>query len=364
MNNVKDCKLWETTMQTWELEQNNFMNPYLEKIIRDNEFNFEVNSDKYSICNNAVFVGHKDNIYCLIYCNCENCSIMYFEKIDDNKYILVNQDGYFLKIFHGEHVIYRYRIVDSLAEGKYLEFIEYYSHGRVRLIEYYEIIKPITFEQVKELTVHDIRKIYKVFKNPRPNSVLFKFNKKFNEFYYNEKGEPHRLDGPAERSYTKQGTLCVENYYKNGVCYRKDGPASIYYDLDGNVELKIYYKDGVKSRQIQFRSGRVNEILIYSEGTIDREQYPADYYFELEKGKLKSVDMRWCSKGLTSNRYGAARILIAKNRTVKEYFVDGKRVEDELQLAVMKKVGSKYERKLITRIRKLIKKEEEINEVL
>lgn len=363
MNNVKDCKLWETTTQTWELKQNNFMNPYLEKIIKDNEFNFEVNFDKYSVCGNAVYTGHKDNIYCLIYYTFENCSVMYFEKTDDNKYVPVNQDGYFLKIFHGEHVIYRYRIINSLAEGKYLEFIEYYSHGRVRLIEYYEIIKPISFRKVKELTVHDIRKTYKVFKNPRPNSILFKFNKKFNEFYYNKKGEPHRLDGPAERSYTKQGTLCVENYYKNGVCYRKNGPASIYYDLDENVELKIYYKDGIKSRQVRYDAGRVNEILIYNEGVIDREQYPADYYFELEKGKLKSVDVRWCSKGLTSNRFGAARILIAKNKTIKEYYVDGKQVDDELQLEVMKKVGSKYERRLITRIRKLIKKEEGTDEV-
>ena len=58
------------------------------------------------------------------------------------------------------------------------------------------------------------------------------------------------------------------------------------------------------------------------------------------------------------------KISITKDKTKKLYYVDGKRVEDELQLAVMKKVGSKYERRLITRIRKLIKKEEEMNEVL
>lgn len=364
MNNVKDCRLWETTTQTWKLKLNNMMNSYIEKIIEDNEFNFEVDSNEYSMHKNIIYIGCKDNIYCLIYWNRESNSIMYFEKTNNNMYVPINQDGYFMKTFHGEQIMYRCRVIDSPMEGKYLEFIEYYSHGRIRLIEYYEAIKPISVDRIKDLSIFDFKTAYKVFKNPRPNNIIFKFNKKFNEFFYNKKGEPHRLDGPAERSYTRQGTLCVENYYKDGVFYRENGPASIYYDLDGNVELKIYYKNGKKSRQVQYRSGRVNEILIYNEGMIDREKYPADYYFEIEKGKLKSVDVRWYSKGIISNRYGAAKISITKNKTKKLYYVDGKRVEDELQLAVMKKVGSKYERRLITRIRKLIKKEEEMNEVL
>lgn len=340
------------------------MNLYLEKIVKDNKFNFEVTFNGHSIYRNITYIGHKDDIYCLIYHNDESDLIMYFKKTDDDRYVPINQDGYFLKTFYGEHVMYRCRLINSPIEGEYLEFIEYYNHGTIRALEYYEIAKPMTFKKVKGLNIYDLKETYKVFKNPRPNSIIFKFDKKFNEFFFNKKGKLHRLNGPAEYSYTNKGRICVESYYRNGVFYRKNGPATVYYDFDGNVESKIYYKDGKKSRQVNYCSGRVNEILIYNKGVIDREKYPANYYLLIEDGKVKCADIRWCSNGEISNRNGTARILITKNKTKKEYYIDGDPVENELQLAVMKKIGNKYERKLVSKIRKLIKKEEEANKVV
>ena len=134
-----------------------------------------------------------------------------------------------------------------------------------------------------------------------------------------------------------------------------------------NLKLfdRVYYKDGKKSRQVNYCSGRINEILIYNKGVIDRKKYPADYYLNIENGKIKCVDIRWYSNGEISNRNGAARILITKTRTKKEYYIDGNLIKNELQLAVMKKKGNKCERKLVSRIRKLIKKENEVsNEVV
>lgn len=340
------------------------MNSYIEKIIKDNKFNFEVIFNKHSI-KYVTYIGHKDDIYCLIYRNDESSLIMYFKKIDNDRYVPINQDGYFSKTFYGGHIMYRYRLINSSIEGEYLEFIEYYNHGTIRTLEYYEIVKPMTFKKVKDLSIYELKETYKVFKNPRPNSIFFKFNKKFNEFFFNKKGKLHRLNGPAEYSYNRNGKICAENYYKNGVFYRKNGPATIYYDFYGNVESKIYYKNGEKSRQVNYYSGRVNEILIYNKGVIDREKYPANYYLKIENGKIKRADIRWYSNGEISNHNGAARILITENKTKKEYYIDGNPVKNELQIAVMKKIGNKYERKLVSRIRKLIKKENEVsNEVI
>ena len=58
------------------------------------------------------------------------------------------------------------------------------------------------------------------------------------KFWYNEKGQKHREDGPAI-----EGVSGAKHWYKNGKLHREDGPAIEYVDGD-----KMWYKNDKRHR--------------------------------------------------------------------------------------------------------------------
>ena len=87
-------------------------------------------------------------------------------------------------------------------------------------------------------------------------------------FYYNEKNESHREDGPAVE-YANG----YKAWYRNGKLHREDGPAVEY--ANGN---KYWYKNGKLHREdglaIEYANGKVRYYynnIYYSEIETDEE---------------------------------------------------------------------------------------------
>jgi len=62
--------------------------------------------------------------------------------------------------------------------------------------------------------------------------------------WHNDKGQMHRIDGPASIWYNDDGSVGSEEWHKNGQLHRIDGPAWIWYRDDGSVRHEYWWKNG------------------------------------------------------------------------------------------------------------------------
>jgi hypothetical protein len=58
---------------------------------------------------------------------------------------------------------------------------------------------------------------------------------------YTANGVPHRIDGPAELHYYKDGVIESKRWYKEGSIHREDGPARIWYYRDGSIRMVDFW---------------------------------------------------------------------------------------------------------------------------
>jgi len=85
------------------------------------------------------------------------------------------------------------------------------------------------------------------------------------EIWYNKDGsiqseeyvinnELHRDNGPAYIQYSKNGSICYEAYYTNGEAHRLDGPAEIWYNKNKTIQSKEWWINGNIIQEKQFDS--------------------------------------------------------------------------------------------------------------
>ena len=86
--------------------------------------------------------------------------------------------------------------------------------------------------------------------------------------YYNQQGQRHREDGPADIWYYNNESIRSEWYYINGRKHREDGPAVIWYNDDGSIHNEGYYINGLGHREDGPGYIRYNK-----DGSIDYEEY-------------------------------------------------------------------------------------------
>jgi hypothetical protein len=62
---------------------------------------------------------------------------------------------------------------------------------------------------------------------------------------HTKNGVPHRIDGPSEIRYRRDGTLDTETYHREGHLHRLDGPAWIWYnDIDESIRTVRFWLEG------------------------------------------------------------------------------------------------------------------------
>jgi len=69
------------------------------------------------------------------------------------------------------------------------------------------------------------------------------------EKWYNEDGEVHRENAPAEIWYYTNGSKWFEMWKKNGIIHRENGPAIISYYENGNIRTEKWFLNGKLHRE-------------------------------------------------------------------------------------------------------------------
>jgi antitoxin component YwqK of YwqJK toxin-antitoxin module len=160
-------------------------------------------------------------------------------------------------------------------------------------------------------------------------------NIKFKRWYLenpgsSKNGKLHRLDGPAEICYYKNGTSLVgsatikfESWYQNGLSHRLDGPANIGYYENGNKKYETWYRQdpGPPQNGSVHRLDGPAHIGYYEDGNKDYEQWfkngslhrldgPAniEYY---ENGNIKKK-YYFQNKEYTENKFYRTVYLVKK----------------------------------------------------
>ena len=72
------------------------------------------------------------------------------------------------------------------------------------------------------------------------NYYIFGDNDFVKETWENDENRWHKLYGPAQIYYDKNGLVSRENYYLNGNLHREDGPAIIQYNENGDAKYEHF----------------------------------------------------------------------------------------------------------------------------
>lgn len=134
----------------------------------------------------------------------------------------------------------------------------------------------------------------------------------------NEKGEYHRLDGPA--FVTKDG---CEFWYVDGKKHREDGPASIYKNGSWGQTMMTWYKDGKKHRE----DGPAYIIVSLNKELKDVYGISYEWYLEGEQHRVDGPaseyvngDKRWFVNDKLHREDGPA----VEKRNKKKWYKHGK----------------------------------------
>ena len=137
-----------------------------------------------------------------------------------------------------------------------------------------------------------------------------------NEYWYNEYGRLNRTDGPAIILYYLNGNKRKECWLIDDEYHRIDGPAKVFYNEDGSKKCEFWFKNDMLHRENGPSS------IFYSE----------DGYFE---------KLFWYQNDEIHRIDGPAAIEYDKSHNIiyESYFLNGKKIDNELQIEVLKELN-------------------------
>lgn len=132
--------------------------------------------------------------------------------------------------------------------------------------------------------------------------IIFTTDQRTIERWYNQDGNIHREDLPAEICYYETGQKSEECWYKNGKIHRDGLPADIYYFKNGQKSEEHWYKDDKHHRKdlpaviCYHENGQEYDELWLEDGELHRLSGPAmgrDYF---HNGKMATNEIgEWVS---------------------------------------------------------------------
>ena len=129
------------------------------------------------------------------------------------------------------------------------------------------------------------------------------------EYWENDNGAYHRLDGPAVIEYYPDGKPERETYYWNGILHRIGGPCNVRYYPSGQKKYEAYLVKGKNHRNdgpshISYtKSGTILMVEYWVDGLI---MNPNNHIYRLEQATNKNEALIKILQGA-----GKARILLA-----------------------------------------------------